>query len=211
MSKIGRQRAAIKVARVPGWIDDTGNQEEWNGRFIGILNRDYGNSDSTISVILGNEKLARICAVKIRSYVDKGVTVWLYEQRKARGAKHMKQLEIALAGMNAAISLYTDRGNQSAAKYVGTLAIELSGELGRCKEAYASKRHGRDRAHSILSECRSFLESNSGQSVTYATLANLVNAGYEADGYLPEEPVTEEHVRKNLAHFKRNNPAWRNE
>ena len=209
MTKIGRQTADVKAE--PAWIEDVSNQEEWNARFIGILRRDYSSSDSAISAILSNERLSQSCAVKVRSYVDKRVTAWLYEQRKARGAKHKKQLELAIAGMNAAIGLYTNRGNQAAAMYLGGLAIELSGDLGRCKAAYATKRHGRDRAHSTLSECRSFLESTLGMPVTYVTLANLVNAGREADGNLPEEPVTEENLRKNLAAFKRNNPIWSNE
>jgi hypothetical protein len=82
--------------------------------------------------------------------------------------------------------------------------------LDRCELAFATKRHGRDRAHSILSECRSFLEERLGKSVTYVTLANLVNAGHEADGKTPEEPITEEHIRKNLTAFRNNNPLWRN-
>ena len=151
-----------------------------------------------------------MCAVKVRSYIDKQTTAWLYGQRKVRGAEQKKQLEIAVAGMNAAIALYTDRGNQEVAKYLGNLAIELSRALGRCKTAFATKRHGRDRAHSILSECQSFLESALRRSVAYATLATLVNAAYEANGKALEEPVTEEHVRKNLAAFRRNNPLWCN-
>jgi hypothetical protein len=197
---------------VPGWINDRANQEEWNGRFIRILNRDYGDTDSSISAMLRNEKLAQTCGVKIRSYVDKPVTVWLYRQRKARGAIRKKRLETAIVGLNAAIGLYVEKGDSAAATmYLDTLATELSRQLRRCKEAYATKRHGRDRAHSTLSECRSFLESKLGRPVTYVTLANLVNAGFEADGNLSQEPVTEEHLRKNLAAFNRNNPLWRNE
>lgn len=211
MSKIARQTTAQKVAPIPGWMNDKGNQRDWNGRFIQILIRDYKDSDSTISAILSTDKLTQICSVKIRSYVDRNVTVYLYDQRKARGAKHRKQLEIAIVGLNAALELYSDRDNQPAAMYLGTMALELSAELGRCKEAYATKRHGRDRAHSTLSECRTFLESRLGQPVTCATLANLVNAGYEADGNPLDDPITEEHIRKNLAHFKRSNPSWRDE
>jgi hypothetical protein len=177
--------------------------------FIAVLDRDYGSLDPTVSAILGNEKLAQMCGVKIRSYIDKETTAWIYGQRKARGAVHTKRLESAITGLNAAIALYTTRGNHAAAMYLGSLAIELSGELGRCNTAFATKRHGRDRAHSILSECHSFLESELRRAVTYVTLANLMNAGYEADGNPPEEPVTEEHVRKNLTAFRRNNPFWR--
>ena len=209
MSKTGR-KAARKVAPLPGWVKDTANQREWNERFVGVLKANYENLDPTVSLILGDEKLAQICAVKVRSYIDERTTAWLYGQRKARGAEQKKQLETAIAGMNTAISLYTDRGDQQVANYLDFIAIELSGALGRCKTAFATKRHGRDRAHSILSECQSFLESALGRSVAYATLATLVNAAYEANGKALEEPVTEEHVRKNLAAFRRNNPLWCN-
>jgi hypothetical protein len=208
--KIERQTPTGKVAPLPGWVRDVSNQKEWNERFIAVLNTNYESSDPTVAAILGDTKLAQMCAVKIRSYIDKQTTLWLYGQRKARGAERKKQLEIAVAGMKAAIALYTDRGNQEVVKFLGDLTIELSAALGRCKTAFATKRHGRDRAHSVLSECHAFLESQLGQSVTCATLATLVNAAYDADGNAPEEPVTEEHVRKNLAAFRRNNPFWRN-
>jgi hypothetical protein len=211
MAKIGRQSASVKVGRMPTWINDTADQAQWEARFIGILKRDYGNSDSTISAILRNEELVRICAVKIRSYVDKEATSWLYKQRKARGAEYKRQFEIAIAGMYAAIVLYTDQGNQAAAMYLRTLGIELLGQLEHCEAAFATKRHGRDRAHSTLSECHLFLEAVLGQAVTFVTLANLVNAGCEADWNIPKEPITEEHIRKNLSAFKRNNPLWHNE
>ena len=37
-----------------------------------------------------------------------------------------------------------------------------------------------------------------------------MSAGFEADGNHLKELVTEEQVRKNLAHFKSKNPLWRN-
>jgi hypothetical protein len=89
------------------------------------------------------------------------------------------------------------------------LADEFSLVFGRCKAAFATKRHGRDRDHSFLLECQSFLRKGLGRSVSYVTLANLVNAGYEVEGDPPNEPITEEEIRKNLANFKRNNPLWR--
>jgi hypothetical protein len=205
-----RQTRSAKVGREPAWIKDTANQAEWNDRFISILKRDHRNSDSTISAILNNERVAQNCAVKIRSYVDKEVTVWLYGQRKARGAKYKRKFEIAIAGMQAAIALYTDQGNQAVVTDLRGLSIQLSGHLDRCKAAFATKRHGRDRAHSTLSECNSYLEALLGKPVTFVSVANLVNAGYEADGKLPEELITEEHIRKNLATFRRNNPFWSN-
>jgi hypothetical protein len=201
----------VRSACLPTWFCDRKNQREWDSRFIGLLKRDYLNLDAVISTILKDERLSLVCAMNIRSYVDKGVTTWIYEQRKARGAKHKKQLEIAIAGLRAAVGLSMNRGNQELTSHLGMLADEFSRELGRCKEAFATKRHGRDRAHSILYQCQLFLESQLAQPVTFVTLANLVNAGYEADGNLPEEPVTEEQIRKSLANFKRNSPLWSND
>jgi hypothetical protein len=132
----------------------------------------------------------------------------LYEQRKARGAKLKKQLEIAIAGLRAAIGLCRDGGYPELSSPLGILADRFSEQLGRCKQAFATKRHGRDRDHAILHECHSFLQEKLGKPVTYVTLANLVNAGYEVDGNPPKEPIDEEQIRKNLANFKRNNPLW---
>jgi hypothetical protein len=123
---------------------------------------------------------------------------------------HTRPGKARTEGLKAAIDLCKNRVNQEPLQQLVTLAADFSQELGRCKEAFATKRHGRDRDHSILYECHSFLESELRQSVTMETLANLVTAGYEADGNLSKKPITEEQIRKNLAHFKRNNPSWRN-
>lgn len=209
MTGTKRRTGTISGARMPSWITDKKDQRKWNGQFIRILRKDYLNLDSAISAILGNERLSQICATKIRSYVDKGVTIWWYYQSKARGAKYKEQLKIAIGGLRAAIILCAIRGNQESASSLGMLADEFSRALGRCKQAFATKRHGRNRDHSFLLECHSFLQTELRQPVTYVTLANLVNAGYEADGSPLKEPVTEEQIRKNLANFKRNNPLWR--
>jgi hypothetical protein len=186
--------------------ENSAGASRWDDRFIAILKRDYSNLDRVIAAILKNEPLARMCAVKISTYVDKDVSDWLYKTRKVRGAKHKKSLEIAIAGINEAISLYRDRGRQKEALYLSCLAVELSGELGRSREAYSTKRHGRDRSHLILYDCKVFLESVLGHRITYSTLANLVNAGFEADGNPPKDPVTEEQLRKNLEAFQKRNP-----
>ena len=209
MVKTGRKTRGIKGARVPAWIQDKADQSRWNDRFTGILKRDYLNSDAAIPSILSDKRLAQLCATKIRSYVDKDVSAWSYEQRKARGAKVKKQLEVAVAGLRAAIGLCMDGDKKELLLPLGMLADEFSQQLGRCKQAFAAKRHGRDRDHAILHECHSFLQKELGSPVTYVTLANLVNAGYEADGKSPKEPVNEEQIRKNLANFKRINPLWR--
>jgi hypothetical protein len=211
MIKAGKRPRAVRRTPIPRWISDKENQRKWNGQFIKMLKRDYANSDAAITAIVSNERLSDLCATRIRFYVDKSVTNCLNEQTRVRGIKHTKQLEIAIAGLRAAIDLSANRGNQKLALQLGTLADDFSQELGRCKQAFATKRRGRDRDHSILYECRIFLESELRQSVTNKTLTNLVNIGYEADGNPPKDPITEEHVRKNLAHFKRKNPSWRND
>ena len=208
MTKTKRRTGTISGARMPSWIIDKEDQRKWNGQFIRILKKDYLNSDSAISSILSNERLSQICATKVRSYVDKNVTICWYKQSKARGAKYKEQLKIAIGGLRAAIALCAIRGNQESASSLGMLADEFSRALGRYKQAFATKRHGRDRDHSFLFECRSILQKELRQPVTYVTLANLVNAGYEADESPLKEPVSEEQIRKNLANFKRNNPLW---
>jgi hypothetical protein len=209
VTKTRRRTGAVKGARIPRWITDKQDQKKWNGRFLAILKRDYTNLDASVSAILHDERLSQRCATKIRSYVDKGVTIWWYEQSKARGAKIKEMLKLAIGGLRAAIVLCAIRGDQESASSLGKLAEEFSLQLGRCNQAFATKPHGRDRDHSFLLECHSFLQKELGQPVTYVTLANLVNAGYEADGSSLKEPITEEQIRKNLANFKRNNPLWR--
>jgi len=209
MTKARRRTKSVRGARMPSWKTDKENQRTWNGQFIRILKRDYLNSDSAISAILGNGELSGMCATKIRSYVDKGITKWWYGQSKARGAKYKEKLEIAISGLRAAKDLCQFRDNQELASSLGMLADDFSQILGRCKKAFATKPHGRDRDHSFLLECQSFLQAKLGRRVTYATLASLVNAGFESDGNPLTKPMTEEHVRKNLTNFKRNNPLAR--
>jgi hypothetical protein len=179
----------------------------WDDHFIDILKRDYNKLDGVIAAIVTNEQLARMCAVKISTYVDKDVSGRLYKTRKIRGAQYKKRLKIAIAGINEAISLYRERGRQAEALYLGTLALELSAQFGMIKEAYGTKRHGRDRSHLILYDCKLFLESVLRHRITYSTLANLVNAGFEAEGNPPKDPVSEEQLRKNLEAFQDRNPA----
>jgi hypothetical protein len=209
MSKARRRPRAASGARMPSWISDKENQKRWNHRFLGILTEDHVNLDASIASVLSDELLSQRCATRIRSYVDKGATNWWYRQSKARGAKHKKRLEIATVGLRTAIALCENRGDQESASSLARLTDQFSLELRRCKQAFATKRHGRDRDHSFLLECHSFLQKELGRPVTYVTLATLVNAGYEADGKSLKEPLTEERVRKNLANFKRNNPRWR--
>lgn len=130
-----------------------GTKKKWHNQFTIILKRDYFNLDSAAAAILGNERLSQVCAKKIRSYVDKGFTIWWYQQSKARGAKFKEELKIAIGGLRAARVLCMIRGNQELVPSLAMLADEFSRALGRCKQAFATKRHGRDRDHSFLFEC----------------------------------------------------------
>src|SRR5579884_1754271 len=150
----------------------------WDHRFIAILERDYKNLDAAIAAILKDEEIARTCAVKIMAYVDKGVSDLLYLGRKLRGARHKKRLEIAIEGIKEAITLYRELGREPEAVYLSSLVMELSGQLGRSQEAYGTKRYGRDRSTLALFDCQLFLQSALWQRITYATLANLVNAAF---------------------------------
>jgi len=178
----------------------------WNDKFIEILKEKCAKLDAAIATILKDQRVSQLCATKIRSYVDKDVSAWLYAQRKDRGAKRKKQLQTAVEGLRAASDLCTELGKRESAEHLGKLVDEFSQALARCEQAFATKRHGRDRDHAILLECHSFLQAALKQPLTFATLANLVNAGYEADGNVLQEPVDEEQIRKNLASFKQNNP-----
>lgn len=211
MVKARKRNGILRGGKKPSWISDTEDQRKWMDRFKAILKRDYENLDPTILAILSDVRLCDLCATKIRGYVDKAVSVWSNAQKKIRGAKRKKQLETAIIGLRAAIEVFEEQGNRAVAFNLGMLTTELADALGRCKLAYGVKRRGRDRDHSSLDECRGFLERSLGHSVTMKTLANLVNAGFETDENPPEEPITEEQIRKNLAKFKRNNPFWRNE
>jgi hypothetical protein len=207
--KVRRGRKPLKGIQKPAWVDDPAKQAEWERCFTNAL-KTYQALDGVVSAILGNKFLLSRSAVSVRSYVDKGVTDFLNRVRKERGAKHKKDLEVAIAGLNKAIALLSVRGDTLAVQSISSIAIDFSRELGRCREAFATKRHGRDQAHSILSEFHSFLENNLGRSVTYSSLANLVIAGYEAEG-ICNEVISEEQIRKNLTKFRKNNPYWRDE
>jgi len=209
MVRVRKRIGIVSGARIPAWVGDKSNQSKWNDRFKGILKRDYENSDIVIAAILGDEGFFQRCATKIRSYVDKNATAYLNAQSKARGAKYKKKLETAIVGCDATIDLYANLGKQEFLSVLRTIKKDLSQVLGKCKRAFATKRHGRDRDHAILHECHSFLRGRLKRSVTYVTLANLVNAGFEADDNSLE--TDEIQVRKNLANFRRNNPLWRNE
>jgi hypothetical protein len=207
-AKSVRRRRRVTSALEPSWISDPGNQRQWNARFRKILARDYVNLDSTISAIVSDDWISQQCANKIRAYVDRSATAWWYRRSKRRGADVKDKLRRSVDGLRAAVELCESRGDLVAASFLARLVDQFSLALGRYKQAFATKPHGRDRDHSFLLECSSFLERALGQSITYVTLANLVNAAFEADRTTLVEPISEEHLRKNLDNFRRNNAWW---
>lgn len=210
MNQSKAQNSRVGGSSALDWIADPADHRKWIRKFVEIL-KYYTDGDATISAILKDERLSQVCATRIRAYVDKDVTRRLNAERRSRGAKTQKQLKTAIEGFKAAIDILIDRGDLESTKILVKLQNDFSQALNRSKQAFALKRHGRDRAHSILSECQAFLEARLSQRVTYATLANLVNAGFQADRGIEAELITEEQIRKNLSTFRRNNPNWRNQ
>lgn len=127
-------------------------------------------------------------------------------RRAKSGKPRIKRVWRLNRWLNEAISLYRERGRQAEAVYLSTFALELSAQLGMMKAVYGTKKHGRDRSHLILYDFKVFLESALRHRITYSTLANMVNAGFEAHGQPAREPITEEQLRKNLKYFKARNP-----
>ena len=190
---------------MPKWIKDTDAQEAWNGRFTAALQH-HAALDAAVAAILASTML-RMVATKVHSYVDKGFTLQAWGERKTRGATYKKQLMTAITGLKAAIDLYEEHGDREVQQSLVSALLCLSGQLGRVKNAFGTKRHGRDRDHTILYELWNFLERNLRQEVTFSTLATLINAGFEADEQPASRLVTEENVRKNLTNFRTNNPT----
>jgi hypothetical protein len=210
-NKASVRTKAARIAGVRRWISDKDNQRQWNQRFKKILREYYEGSDSTISAILSDDHLSELVGMQIRMYVDPDVTLFLNEEKKARGIKKKNQLETAIAGLRAARDIETELCNKDLASELDLLADKYSQALHRCKPAFGTKRRGRDRDQSMLCQVQNFLESALLYSATNKTIANLVNAGFHADGNLEQKTVNEDVIRKNLAHFKRNNPLWQNE
>jgi hypothetical protein len=202
---------AARIAGVRRWISDKDNQRQWNQRFKKILRGHHEGSDSIISAILSDDRLSELVGTQIRMYVDPDVTLFLNADKKARGIKRKNQLETAIAGLRAARDIETELCNRDLASELDLLADRYSQALQQCKPAYGTKRRGRDRDQSMLCLVQHSVESSLQHRVTNKTIANLVNAGFHVDGNLKQKAVDEDSIRKNLAHFKRNNPLWQNE
>ena len=194
-----------RIARKPTWIEDVQNQRRWTSEF-GRRLREIEDSDAAISGIRADEYVLRHCAAQIRLYSDLSVTAYLRQERSRRGRKQIARLKAAIKGIGEAVEFYMEFGNQAAASQLDAYKRDLSEKLQRGKQAYSSKRHGRDRDHTTLARLQGFLESHIGQ-VTNATLATLVNKAMEVDNRAESERFTEETVRKNLKAFRGKNPA----
>ena len=183
-----------QVARKPSWIADVQNQNRWTQEFAKRL-REIKQSDATISAICGNHQVLRHCAAQVRLYTDLTVTTYLRQERNRRGKKQVARLKAAIKGIGEAMEFYVEFGNQAAASQLDCYKRDLSEKLQRGKQAYSSKRHGRDRDHTILVRLQVFLERHVGQ-VTNATLATLVNKAMEVDNRAESERFTEETVEE---------------
>jgi hypothetical protein len=194
-----------QIARKPSWIADVQNQNRWTRDFAKRL-QEIKQSDATISAICGNHQVLRHCAAQVRLYADLAVTTYLRQERNRRGKKQVARLKAAIKGIGEAVEFYLEFGNDAAASQLDSYKRDLSEKLQRGKQAYSSKRHGRDRDHTILVRLQVFLERHVGQ-VTNSTLATLVNKAMEVDNRAESERFTEETVRKNLKAFRGKNSA----
>jgi hypothetical protein len=194
-----------QIVRKPAWIGNVENQSRWTREF-GRKLREIEQSDTAIAAVCANEYVLRHCAAQIRLYSDPTVSTYFREERSRRGRKQIARLKAALKGIGEAMEFYVEFGNQAAASQLDCYKSDLSEKLQRGTQAYSSKRHGRDRDHTILVRLQVFLERHVGQ-VTNATLATLVNKAMEVDNRAESERFTEETVRKNLKTFRGKNSA----
>jgi len=200
------QHRRMRRLAVPEWLNDPADQWAWAARFARNLNERHASVDGTVRRILRDRHVTHWCAMRVRCYVDPEVTRYLYKNRKDRVRQERMKIQSAITGLNSAVGIYGGQ-EPNVAQSLGFKAVELSGALGRCDRAASTKRHGRDRAQSILYECHVFLEYVLRTNVTYKTLANLVSSGFETEN-LSSTHISEENVRKNLANFRHQNPEW---
>jgi hypothetical protein len=176
----------------------------WFESFRHALKNSCGN-DLICAQIASDETFARKIAQMTRTYVDKRVTSKLNRDRKARIRFYSKKLGVAIAGLEVASKLYLHRDPDKAA-CLKTIASDLAAENEHTKQLLRTKRHGRDRDHGLLDMVDHELRQHFGHSITWATLANVVNAGFYADGQ--QKIVDEVLLRKNLSAFRDANPEW---
>ena len=205
---MNKKRAVKSRARIvpkPAWVDDVGDQNQWIAKFRKKLH-EISKTDATITAILANERVLHQCAIQLRLYGDLDVTAYFYQDRHRRGKRQVARLKAAIKGLAEAIEFYKEFRNQAATSQLKYYKSDLSAILQRSKLAYSSKRHGRDRDHTILMRLWEFLQKELGR-VTNATLATLVSKAMEVDGQAGGERISEETIRKALHAFQGRNPA----
>jgi hypothetical protein len=193
--------------------------DSWAARFLGIYATPRFSADTAVKErILSDPSIASICAVSVRHYVDKAFTQEMYAAKKQRAEQMRCNLRTAIAGMEAARDVYRSIAAplldgptkdcalkyMSYAEFCEARSSELKSMIGRYKDVYNTKRHGRDRDHSFLEQLYRGLSSRIDTEITYAILADLINAGFEtADS---QEVVDEDVLRKNLSNYRNKNP-----
>ena len=188
--------------------DQDFDQKSWNDRLIKTLRANH-KGDTMIESLIRNDKLCRTLGGLLRFYVDKKFTDGMYHARKSRGAEHQQKLVTARIGLETAVQLLAEAREYGRAVSLIPLIEHFSAQMGRLKEAYSTKRLGRDRAHFILYACQVVGEAGLKRSISFVTLADLVNASFEADGQQDYVPATEEHIRKNFSTLDKNSPRIR--
>jgi hypothetical protein len=189
---------------VEGAMDKQNNRDMWFGRFIKALTDQCGHDPICVR-IASDRKFGRKIASGVRLYVDERFSWFFYSSRKARMAAVERIAEQAVEGVEFLSSLYALHDPEEAAR-MNTVAARLRGLRRGARKLQQTKRCGRDRYHGLLHRVHRELKSHLKQTVTYATLANVINAGFRADGRDIE--VAEESIRKNLTAFRKANPHW---
>jgi hypothetical protein len=203
MTKKRALKARARRVRKPAWVDDVSDQNQWIAEFTKKL-REISRTDRTITAILANERVLHQCGIQLRLYSDLDVTAYFYQDRRRRGKRQVARLKAAIKGMTEAIEFYKEFRNEAATSQLEYHKGDLSAILQRSKVAYSSKRHGRDRDHTILVRLREFLQKETAP-VTNATLATLVSKAMEVDGQPDSSRISEETVRRALRSFQGRN------
>jgi hypothetical protein len=179
----------------------------WEERFLAIL-REHYRHDETCLRIASNDEFGKYCGTMMRRYVSPEFREAMDEDRRKRMERRREELVKAIDGLESAANLYRPHEPETAALFQ-IKAAELIGQKERVDQLLDTKRHGRFRDEGILDIAKQEMEKHVGP-VTYETLANLVNAGFEADGQETDEGATvnAESLRRNLANFRSRNPNW---
>lgn len=157
-----------------------------------------------ISRILSDDDTLTRAATFVESYIHRR-TLPLEAERKARGKNMKQRLRTAIHGIEIGAGLFSESAEPDKSEFLLDMRNELTRRLGRCKEAYDTKRLGVGKDHTDLLYLQRFLEVRLAKSVPIATLASLLEIGYLTDG--KEKDVDVESLRRNLTNFKNRNPV----